>query len=253
MSNYSIVDTHAHMCDAGFDADRGVVLERARKAGVTAILALGENMADAEKNLELAGRYAMLKPGAGLYPAIVDGAQADQMVAFIEKHRRQLAAIGEVGLDHWVVKDQDAREIQAEIFKQFIALSIRLDLPLNVHSRSAGKSAIRMLLDNEAKKVQMHAFDGKASSAMAAVEAGYYFSVPPSVVRSRQKQKLVKQLPLTCLLLETDSPVLGPDPKKRNEPANIVQSADAIAQIKQIRIETVYEAAARNANKLYGL
>ena len=82
--------------------------------------------------------------------------------------------------------------------------------------------------------MQLHAFDGKASAALPAVEAGYFFSIPPSVVRSRQKQKLVKQLPLTCLLVETDSPVLGPEPGVRNEPANLPLAIRAIAEIKSL-------------------
>jgi TatD DNase family protein len=98
----------------------------------------------------------------------------------------------------------------------------------------------------------MHAFDGKASAALPAVEAGYFFSVPPSVVRSRQKQKLVKNLPLSCLLVETDSPVLGPDPKERNEPANLNVSIKAIAELKNVRETEVIEAVVENTRKLYG-
>jgi len=84
------------------------------------------------------------------------------------------------------------------------------------------------------------------------VEAGYFFSIPPSVVRSRQKQKLVKQLPLSCLLVETDSPVLGPEPAVRNEPANLALSVQAIAEIKSLPIQAVAEAVAANTTRLYG-
>jgi TatD DNase family protein len=108
-----------------------------------------------------------------------------------------------------------------------------------------------MLLANNAKRVQLHAFDGKIGSAMPAVEAGYLFSIPPSVTRSRQKQKLVKQLPLSCLLVETDSPVLGPDPQIRNEPANLTVSIKAIAQLKSVEEEAVVEAVAENTARLY--
>jgi len=84
------------------------------------------------------------------------------------------------------------------------------------------------------------------------VEAGYFFSIPPSVVRSRQKQKLVKQLPLTCLLVETDSPVLGSEPAARNEPANLVQAVQAIAEIKSLPLQAVADAVAVNTTRLYG-
>jgi TatD DNase family protein len=100
--------------------------------------------------------------------------------------------------------------------------------------------------------VHLHAFDGKAASAVPAVEAGYYFSVPPSVVRSEQKQKLVKRLPLSCLLLETDSPVLGPLPNARNEPANIKVALKAVADLKGISEADAAAAIRENTLRLYG-
>ncbi|BBO75831.1 hypothetical protein DSCW_32480 [Desulfosarcina widdelii] len=252
LSGYPLVDTHAHICDPAFDPDRDAVLERAQKAGVAAVVAVGENLDDARRNLELARIHPMLWPAAGLYPTFLDLDQAKEMENFIRSHRDRLAAIGEVGLDYWAVKEDEQKALQREIFKTFIKLSRELDLPLNVHSRSAGRHAVALLLENSANRVQMHAFDGKASAALPAIEAGYFFSVPPSIVRSRQKQKLVRHLPLSCLLVETDSPVLGPDPKTRNEPANLSLSVAAIARIKAVAVEAVVEAVAENTRRLYG-
>jgi len=228
------------------------VLARARKAGVDAIIAVGENLSDARKNLELAIRYPMLKPAAGLYPTHLDLNQAGEMADFIRQNHSSLAAIGEVGLDYWVVKEAPEKAVQREILKRFIELAQELDLPLNVHSRSAGRHAIALLLENNAVRVQMHAFDGKAGAALPAVEAGYFFSIPPSVTRSRQKQKLVKRLPLSCLLIETDSPVLGPSPNERNEPANIWHCVKAIAALKETSEEAVIAAVSENTERLYG-
>jgi TatD DNase family protein len=249
---YRLVDVHAHICDPAFDKDRAEVLERARKAGVGGIIAVGENLSDARKNLELAKRYPILKPAAGLYPTVLELNQANEMADWIRPKRPRLAAIGEVGLDYWAVKEDSKKELQREIFKIFIELSKELNLPLNVHSRSAGRHAIALLLENNAVRVQMHAFDAKAGAALPAAEAGYFFSIPPSVVRSRQKQKLVKQLPLSCLLIETDCPVLGPTPDERNEPANIWHSVKAIAALKDISEEAVVAAVSENTERLYG-
>ncbi len=252
MPNHHLVDVHAHICDPDFDRDRTDVLARARKAGVSAIIAVGENLGDARKNVGLAKTHPIVKAAAGLYPTILHPDQADEMIAFILRNREHLVAIGEVGLDYWVVKEDSEKEVQREIFKRFIELSIELDLPLNIHSRSAGRHAVTLLLENNAPRVQMHAFDGKAATALPAVEAGYFFSIPPSIIRSRQKQKLVKRLPLSCLLVETDSPVLGPVPNARNEPANLPVSIRAIAQIKAIPEEAVRAAVAENTHRLYG-
>lgn len=247
-----LVDAHAHICDELFDADRASVLDRARSSGVAAIVAVGETLTDARRNLDLAVTYPMIKPAAGLYPTHLDADQAGAVMDFIRHHRSRLVAIGEVGLDYWVVKQDSQKQLQREIFGGFIDLSRELGLPLNVHSRSAGRHAVALLLEYDAARVQMHAFDGKAASALPAVEAGYYFSIPPSVVRSRQKQKLVKQLPLSCLLVETDSPVLGPEPHIRNEPGNLSVSIQAIAQIKGLSETAVREAVVENTRRLYG-
>ncbi|RPJ14070.1 MAG: TatD family deoxyribonuclease [Deltaproteobacteria bacterium] len=247
-----LIDTHAHLCSPEFDHDLGEVLARARAAGVGAVIAVGETLADAERNLDLARKFPTVKPAAGLYPTVLDCDQAEKMHLFIRRHRAELAAIGEVGLDHWVVKEEKDRDVQREIFQGVIRLSKEIDIPLNVHSRSAGRHVVAMLLEEGATRVQLHAFDGKSSAALPAVEAGYFFSIPPSVVRSRQKQKLVKQLPLTCLLVETDSPVLGPEPGVRNEPANLPLAIRAIAEIKSLPEQSVAEAVSENTAHLYG-
>ena len=252
METALLTDTHTHICDAVFDADREAVLLRAAASGIGAVIAVGEDLADAQKNIALARDYPILKPAAGLYPTHLDRAAAAAMMDFIRAHRRMLAAIGEVGLDFWVVKTSEARNIQRGIFTTFIDLALDLDLPLNVHSRSAGRHAVELLLTRGARRVQMHAFDGKFAAARPALEAGFYFSVPPSIVRSRQKQKLVRHLPLESLLVETDSPVLGPDPLVRNEPANLTVAIDAIAEIKNLRPADVTAAVAANTRRLYG-
>jgi TatD DNase family protein len=247
-----LIDTHAHLCDPVFDVDRALVIERAHTAGVSAIIAVGENLEDAEKNLMLAARHPMVHAAAGLYPTYLDLELASKMREFIRKHQQELVAIGEVGLDYWVIKEDSGKAIQREIFLGFIELSKELSLPLNVHSRSAGHHAVDVLLRAGATKVQMHAFDGKASAALPAVEAGFYFSIPPSVIRSDQKKTLVSKLPLSSLLIETDSPVLGPVPKERNEPANALVAVKSIAELKRIPVEEVVEAVSENARRLYG-
>jgi TatD DNase family protein len=247
-----LVDTHTHIYDPVFDQDRDAVLNAAAQAGVGAVIAVSETLDDAVRILELAEKHALVRPAAGLYPTLLDTDHADKMTAFIRDNRSVLVAIGEVGLDYWKVKDPADKALQRDIFGRFIHLSKEWDLPLNVHSRSAGRHAVDLLLRAGAVKVQLHAFDGKAAAALPAVEAGYFFSVPPSVVRSRQKQKLFKRLPLDCLLVETDSPVLGPEPGARNEPANLKIAIHAIAEMKDLHPQEVAEQVVENTRRLYG-
>ncbi|MFW6138349.1 MAG: TatD family hydrolase [Spirochaetota bacterium] len=251
MKIWSLVDTHAHIADPSFDTDREEVLTKAERSGITRIITVSETVTDAIKNMELAQSYFLLAPAAGIHPSGATMDQAEQTASFIQKQKHRLCAIGEVGLDYWTAKEPSQRELQKEIFSCFIKLSLDLDLPLNVHSRSAGKYAIDILLREGARRVQLHAFDGKASAAMPGVEAGFYFSIPPSVVRSTQKQKLITNLPLTSLLVETDSPVLGPSIGQRNEPSNCMTSVMEIARLKDIGKEEVIETLRMNTHKLY--
>lgn len=247
-----LTDTHVHLCDADFDADRDAVIERAQSAGVDTILAVSETMEDVEKNVLLAAAYpGIVRPCAGVHPECASLEEAQRVVRWIRRHRDEIAAIGEVGLDHWKAREEADRDVQREVLAEFIDLSLELDLPLNVHSRSAGAKTIALLLERGAERVQLHAFDGRASKALPAVEAGYFFSIPPSVVRSPQKQKLVRRLPLDCLLLETDSPVLGPTRDERNEPANATLALAAIAEIKKLSEDDVRRAVRENTQRLY--
>ncbi len=250
--NIGIIDTYTHLHDASFRNDRSNVLVESRATGIIGIVTVSKNLKDAELNLKLAKVHPELLPAAGLYPGIVDLQQAEKIEDFIVKHAKKLIAIGEVGLDFMVVKEEDQREIQRNIFSRFIDLADELGLPLNVHSRFAGRQAIALLLQKDAQHVQLHAFDDKADYAMKAVEAGYYFSISPSVIRSEQKQKLVKKLPLTAILLETDSPILGPELDERNVPSNIKIAAETIAQIKGISLEEVFQTTLENTYNLYG-
>ena len=246
-----LIDTHAHLCDPAFQPDLTATLENAAQAGVKAIIAVGEDLKDARRNLEMAAAFPAIKAAAGLYPTHLGMEDAVKMVVFIRQNRDRLVAIGEVGLDFWVVQDASDRERQREIFSLFVDLSIELDLPLNVHSRSAGRHAVELLLEKGARRVQLHAFDGKYAAARSAVEAGYFFSIPPSIVRSRQKQKLVKHLPVDCLLLESDSPVLGPVHGQRNEPGNLPVALQTLAALKELSEGDLASAIFNNTSKLY--
>ncbi len=249
--SFGLVDAHAHLAAAEFRDDLEAVLAGAAAAGVIRIITVGETLEDAEANLALAARFPQVKVCAGLYPTILDREAAAALRAFIRGHRDRLVGIGEVGLDHWIVKEDAERDLQREILADFIALASELDLPLNVHSRSAGRATVQFLKERGASRVLLHAFDAKTGAALEGAAAGYFFSIPPSVVRSVQKQKLVRALPLDLLLLETDSPVLGPDPTARNEPRNIRIACQALADLKGVTFEEVAERTTANARQLF--
>ncbi|HIJ98379.1 TPA: TatD family hydrolase [archaeon] len=250
-----LIDCHSHINLEDFDSDRAEVLRSAEKSGITAILDSGGTYSECEKVLQLAEKFKILKPSLGWHPANINLEEAKRTTDFIRTaaSENKIYAIGEIGLDYWIVKEETQRETQKEIFKIYIDLAKELNLPIVTHSRSAGKYVIEILEQEKAEKVCMHAFDGKFGSAKKGIELGYCFSIPPSIVRSEQKQKLVKNLPLENLLLESDAPVLGPNPKERNVPSNIKVAVQKIAEIKKVDISEAIKTTTRNAKKLFAL
>jgi len=254
-----MIDGHCHISAEEFDEDRGDILEDAKKANVRGIIAVAEFQKDFQKIIELGKSYeGFIHPCLGLHPiqfgnrsVTLDDYESAKDI--IIQHRHQLVGIGEIGLDFTprYITSPDDKIIQREVFRKQINLAKEFDLPVNVHSRSAGRPVIDMLIEQGATKVLLHAFDGKPSVALRGVQAGYYFSVPPSIIRSEQKQKLVGMIPLSNLLLETDAPALGPVKQVRNVPSNIQISCEEIARIKNISVDEVVKVTTTNATFLF--
>lgn len=257
------IDVHCHLAAKEFDEDIAEVIARAKEANVLAILAVAIRQTDFLRIMQLSSQYAgFVYPCMGIHP--VQGEPPDNQRSVklsdyedgIEKaisdNHTSIAAIGEVGLDFSprFAKGDEEKAAQREVLRRQIDLAKKYDLPLNVHSRSAGRPTIDFLIEHGADKVVMHAFDGRPAIAMRGVQNGFYFSIPPSIVRSEQ-QKLVKQVPLDHMLLETDSPALGPEKQVRNEPKNLHIACEYIAQIKGIPAAEVMKATTANALKLF--
>jgi len=245
-----LIDVHCHLTAPEFEGKVWEIVEKSVKAGVKAIITSGLGYEDGLKALKISD-YKIVYPSLGVSPYMLEG--YEQVIELISRESRRIVAIGEVGLDYWRVKDDEGRDRQRRVFKEFIELSKSLDLPLIIHSRSAGRYALEILFEMKAERVIMHAFDGAAKHAVKAVERGYMFSIPPSIARSQQKRNLVKRIPLENLLLESDSPVLSPVAGQVNYPWNILVSADWIGKIKGVPIEKVIEVTGRNAAEILDL
>ncbi|ORX53948.1 putative deoxyribonuclease TATDN3-like protein, partial [Hesseltinella vesiculosa] len=264
-----MIDVHAHITESNF-SDLERLLADAKDAKVQHIISVSESIHDSASVLRIAQQSnGMIWPALGLHPvqSCPDGSYRsviwDDWIAFKPMLQRAIdtkaiVCVGEVGLDFsYHVLDKDAniqeeqRKIQRMIFKEQIEMAIQAGLPLNVHSRSAGHHALKVLKECDAKLVNMHAFDGKASHVKVGLEAGYYFSIPPSMVRLEQQEKLAKLVPMHQLLLESDAPALAPVKGETNEPKNIIFAARGVASVKGISVEEVISITVGNTLSLF--
>ncbi|MBI5398302.1 TatD family hydrolase [Candidatus Woesearchaeota archaeon] len=261
-----LVDVHAHLDHTDFSKDIDAVIERARAAGVRAIIAQGVNHESNLAVLALAKKYDIVKAALGLYPLDALNVKVDEQhfseepslprtkvgvdatLNFIEQHNDSIIAIGEVGVDAKFSTDLAA---QRENFQKIIKLSLRIKKPLIVHSRKAELDTIEMLEASKCKQAMMHCFGGKLKLAKRIEDNGWMVSIPPCVVRSSHFQELVKRVNINHLLTETDCPYLGPEPGKRNEPANVIESVKMIAQIKKMTVEDTANAIFHNYQTLF--
>jgi len=244
-----MIDVHAHLASNAYSDVDGVIA-RALDSGVRKIVMSITDPREYPVAKSIAERHPRsVFLTVGFDPCCLDQALFDEFVLLASSI--PAVGIGEVGLDHFYIRDQPQMTLQESHFRHAISLAKERGLPVVVHSRSAGKNALTLLQSEGAEMVLMHAFDGKAGDALEAAKRGYYFSIPTSVVYSEQKKKMVRLLPVESLMLETDSPVLAPIRGETNEPANLIRSAEAISTIKRIPVEEVIAATTTNAASLF--
>ena len=156
-----------------------------------------------------------------------------ETLSFIRTHTREIAAIGEVGLDFKFSSD---REHQSENFRKIIALARELKKSLIIHSRKAEKEVVELLERSGIPKqlVVLHCFSGNKKLIGHATKLGYTFSIPCNITRSQHFQMLAMMVPITQLLTETDGPYLPPDGSTRSEPAHVANTVKKIAELKGI-------------------
>jgi len=249
-----LVDVHSHLDHPLLIGKIDEIVHRARDAGLKHIIANGINPETNRICLELSRKYDIVKCGMGVYPrnAIkkeiesgeyplkTDDFDIDKEIEFIRKNKNNIAAVSEVGLDFVGGESKE----QIEDFEKMIKLAEELKKPIVVHSRKAELKCIEILESSKNKKIIMHCFSGKKSLVKRIADNGWFLTVPTIAVRSQQFQDIAKNVPITQLFCETDSPYLSPYKGKLNEPAFVIESYSKIAEIKGMDIDEV-------ANNIY--
>ena len=252
------IDSHAHLADAAFDGDRDDVINRARDAGATAIVCIGESLAAAAT----AANIATANPGfvfatAGIHPHDADTFVAARDVPRLRELLRDSAvAVGECGLDYHY--DNSPRDAQRAAFSAQIALAAELNKPLVVHTRDAEDDTRTMIRDARTAGAfgVLHCYTGSHSLAEFAIDAGWYVSFSGIITFKKwADDDLLRLVPADRLLVESDSPYLAPMPfrGKRNEPAWVAHTVEKLAAARGVGAEELGRVTAANTERLFGL
>lgn len=253
-----LFDSHAHLTDDRFAAELDEVLQRAKAAGVAAVVSIASTPEDARRAIELARRYGepRVMASAGIHPH--EATRFDPgVLAELEMLAKspEVVAIGETGLDFYY--ENAPRNAQLEAFRAQLELARELELPVVVHSREADEETASMLAEF-ADRVSgvLHCFSGGDALLEGALACDWYVSFSGLVTFAKfAAAEQVRRVPRERLLIETDSPYLAPVPKRgrRNEPAFVSHVARRLADLRGEDPERLAEATYRNACRLYGM
>jgi len=263
-----LIDAHMHLDHERFEKDIDEVVDRARDAGLKVVITSGVNPSSNRTVLELSKKYDIVKCSFGIYPvdAIsnqledvgeegymrhVEKFDVDSELEWIEEHKAECIAIGEVGLDFKIVPGTE--NLQEPIFRKIIRLAKKLDKPIVIHSRKAELRAIEIMEEEGADKVLMHCFSGKKSLIKRCVDNGWFLSIPAVITRLLHFQMMAEIVPLNNLMTETDAPYLARVAGERSEPADVFGTIGEIAKIKGLDEKEVSEQIFNNAERLFGI
>lgn len=260
-----LIDVHAHVIESCLDFPNWVeksspekriieIVENCKKNNVVSVINNGTEPQSNRRILELFEKYKILKPSLGYYPthAEKDGIEkVKKEIEFIIKNKKNVFAIGEIGLDFKETKTQKEKDTQIETFKLMLNLAEKLNVPAIIHSRKAEKEVLDVLEKSKYKKVVLHCFSGRKHLIERAYKMGLFFSIPTSVIKSEHFQRIVEIVNISKLLTETDTPFLSPFEDKQNEPSYVAETIKKIAEIKKMDKEEIANNIYMNYQRLF--
>jgi TatD DNase family protein len=251
-----LIDSHCHLADAAFAADRPQVLERARAAGVNGVVVVAEDLESSRSAMELCAGNDDLWPTAGIHPhkaAGFDSAAAKTLGALLEK--TDVVAVGETGLDYHY--DHSPRDKQRESFAWHLAASAETKKAAIVHAREADADVARLIAAAPTGTTGvLHCFASGEELLEAGLARGFCVSFSGMITfKSWDAGWAVERVPDELLLVETDAPFLAPVPNrgKRNEPAFVTRTAARLAELRGTTPDRIAELTSSNARRLFHL
>ncbi|MGD0618290.1 MAG: TatD family hydrolase [Bryobacteraceae bacterium] len=249
-----MIDSHCHLDDSVFDADRDAVIQRALEAGVELMVAIGTGKGppDLEAGMRVADANPQFLATVGVHPHDAAKAAPDTWKRLEELLAHpKVIAIGEIGLDYHY--DFSPRDVQRDVFVQQMQLAAAHRKPIVIHTREAWDETIALLEQHWAPQKLpgiMHCFTGNIAQAEQSLALGFHLSFGGVVTfpKATDLHEAARAVPLDRILLETDAPYLAPVPQrgKRNEPAYIVHTARRLAELRGITVEDISRATTEN-------
>ncbi|MFA5250224.1 MAG: TatD family hydrolase [Parachlamydiales bacterium] len=250
----NFIDSHAHLGDDKLFSGFSSVVFRAKKAGVFPIINVCTDALSLLRGREIKKKYPEICLAAAIPPHDADSENTFWPELRKAAENRELAAIGETGLDYCY--HQKSREKQKVLFQKHLALAREYALPLIFHVREAFGDFFSLLPPPPPQGV-FHCFTGNLQEAQKALELGFYLSFSGILTfpKSTALQQVAQKTPLDKILLETDAPYLAPQSQRgqANEPAFLIETAQKLAFLKELSLEEVAKTTASNTKKLFGL
>ena len=250
-----LFDTHAHMDDRAFDADRQQLLQALPEQGLALVMNPGCSL-DSSKNVcRLIGEYPYLYGAVGSHPDVANEVTAEVIAQYRQmcKENDKIKAIGEIGLDYHY--EDIPREIQQQAFRMQMALAAELNLPVIVHERDAHADGMAIVEEFPTVKGVFHCYSGSLEMAKWLIERGWYigFTGVLTFKNARKALEVAANIPLDRLVLETDCPYMAPEPfrGKRNDPGYLYRMAERLAELRGLSVEEIHRITTENGKRLY--
>ena len=251
----SLVDSHAHIYLDEFDPDRGGVMERAALAGVTAILMPAIDSGTHQQMLNMEAAY----PGTcwsmmGLHPCSVGERYLEELeIAERLLKNQSFIAVGEIGLDfYW---DVTYKDLQYDAFHRQLEWALQYNIPVSIHSRNATDECIGVVSQYKGLRGVFHCFSGTLEQANGLIDLGFYLGIGGVLTfKNAGLDKVIREVDLSHIVLETDAPYLAPVPfrGKRNESSYLHHVVEKLADIKEVTVEEAAGITTENSKKLFG-
>ena len=250
-----LFDTHAHMNDPAFDADREDVLLGLEEKGVALMMNVGCCLESSRDCVAMANRYPFVYASVGTHPDSAD--EVDEGV--LEEYRRlckqnpKVKAIGEIGLDYYY--ETIPREVQQRAFRLQLELARELAMPVIVHERNAHEDGMKIVKEFKGVTGVFHCYSGSAEMARQLVKMGWYigFTGVLTFKNARKAVETAQAIPLERIVLETDCPFMAPEPfrGKRNHPGYLYRMAQRLAELRDMSVEEIESITTENGKRLY--